>query len=122
MRSRILPVLAAGLVVVGCGGTPKEEAEAPETSAAAEPSVKGKVDAENGGAPEAPADGPGGTMIVTYEDADSPEAINGRKIQQENRMLEDLADDINQTLKLPNDITLRGAQCGAAERILERGR
>ncbi len=113
MRSRILPVLAAGLVVVGCGGTPKEEAEAPETSAAAEPSVKGKVDAENGGAPEAPADGPGGTMIVTYEDADSPEAINGRKIQQENRMLEDLADDINQTLNLPNDITLRGAQCGA---------
>ena len=48
MRSRILPVLAAGLVVVGCSSTPKEEADAPETSAAAESSVKGKVDAENG--------------------------------------------------------------------------
>ena len=58
-------------------------------------------------------------MIVTYEDADTPEAINGRKIQQENRMLEDLADDINQTLVLPNDIALRGAQCGTTERVLE---
>ncbi len=48
MRNRILPVLAAGLIVAGCGGAPQEEADAPETPAAAEPSVKGKVDAENG--------------------------------------------------------------------------
>ncbi len=51
-------------------------------------------------------------MIVTYEDADTPEAINGKKLQQDNRMLDDLADDVNQTLNLPHDITLRGAQCG----------
>jgi hypothetical protein len=111
MRSRIAPLMAAGLIVAGCGSATTEETDAPETPAAADTSVKGKVD-ENG-APEAPApEGPGGTMIVTYEDADTPEALNGKKIQQENRMLEDLADDINQTLVLPNDITLRGAQCG----------
>jgi hypothetical protein len=111
MRSRILPVLAAGLVVVGCSSTPKEEEKAPESSAAAQ-SADENVDSKNGPAPEAPADGPGGTMIVSYEDADTPEAIAGKTIQQDNRMLEDLADDINQTLVLPNDITLRGAQCG----------
>jgi len=112
MRSRIAPLLAAGLIVAGCGSSTSEEADAPETPAA-ETSAKGKVDAENGGAPEAPpAEGPGGTMIVTYENADTPEALNGKKIQQENRMLEDLADDINQTLVLPRDIQLKGAQCG----------
>lgn len=112
MRSRIVPLMAAGLIVAGCGSSTSEEADAPESPAAADTSVKGKVDAENG-APDAPApDGPGGTMIVTYEDADTPEALNGKKIQQDNRMLEDLADDINQTLVLPNDIQLRGSQCG----------
>jgi hypothetical protein len=112
MRSRIVPLLAAGLVLAGCGSSTSEEADAPETPAA-QTSAKGKVDAENGGAPEAPpAEGSGGTMIVTYEDADTPEALNGKKIQQENRMLEDLADDINQTLVLPHDIALKGAQCG----------
>jgi hypothetical protein len=109
MRNRIVPVLAAALVVAGCGGAAEEGADASESPAATE-SAKGKVDAEN--APEAPADGGGGTMIVTYDDADTPEAINGRTIQQENRMLEDLADDINQTLVLPHDIQLRGSQCG----------
>ncbi|MFI5508992.1 DUF4344 domain-containing metallopeptidase [Mycobacterium sp. NPDC051804] len=113
MRSRIVPLLVAGLIVAGCGSSStNEEADAPESPAAADTSVKGKVDAENGGVPEAPAEGAGGTMIVTYEDADTPEALNGKKIQQENRMLEDLADDINQTLNLPHDIALKGAQCG----------
>ena len=112
MRSRIVPLLAAGLIVAGCGSSTTDEADAPESPAAADTSVKGKVDPENGGAPQAPADGAGGTMIVTYENADTPEALNGKKIQQDNRMLEDLADDINQTLNLPRDITLKGAQCG----------
>jgi hypothetical protein len=112
MRNQILPVLAAALLVAGCSGATKEEPKAPESSAAAE-SADEDVDSKNGAPPEAPApEGGGGTMIVTYEDADTPEAINGKKLQQDNHMLEDLADDINQTLNLPNDITLRGAQCG----------
>ncbi|MGO4442107.1 DUF4344 domain-containing metallopeptidase [Mycobacterium sp. 2YAF39] len=112
MRIQFLPVLAAALLVAGCGGAPKEEPKSPESSAAAQSSDE-DVDSKNGPAPEAPADGDGGgTMIVTYEDASTPEAINGRKIQQENHMLEDLAEDINQSLKLPHDIALKGSQCG----------
>lgn len=112
MRNQILPVLAAALLVAGCSSTTKEEPKSPESSAAAQSSDQ-NVDSKNGPAPEAPADGEGGgTMIVTYEDATTPEAVNGRKIQQENHMLEDLADDINQSLKLPHDIALKGSQCG----------
>ncbi len=112
MRNQILPVLAVALVVAGCSSGNKEEPKAPESSAAAQSSDE-NVASKNGAPPEAPADGAtGGTMIVTYEDADTPEAMNGRQIQQDNHMLEDLAEDINQTLNLPHDITLRGAQCG----------
>ena len=50
-------------------------------------------------------------MITSYDAADTPEAVNGRNLMQENRLLDDLADDINQTLDLPHDISLRGSQC-----------
>lgn len=53
-------------------------------------------------------------MIVTYDEATSPEAINGKKLLQDNGVLEDLAADINQTLKLPVDIPLHGSQCDEA--------
>jgi len=53
-------------------------------------------------------------MIVSYDDAQSPEAINGRKLLQDNQVLEDLAADVNQTLKLPYDIPLHGSQCDQA--------
>ena len=53
MRSQILPVLAAGLVVVGCSGSTKEEPEAPESSAAAQ-SANENVDSKNGPARRLP--------------------------------------------------------------------
>ena len=56
----------------------------------------------------------GGKMIVTYDDATSPDAINGKKLLQDNKVLEDLAADINQSLKLPIDIPLHGSQCDQA--------
>lgn len=105
MRTRIVPVLAAGLIVVGCGGGSAEKADAPDSSAAsASTKAKGPEDAGGGG----------GTMTVTYDDATSPEAINGKKLLQDNKVLEDLAADINQSLKLPIDIPLHGSQCGQA--------
>jgi hypothetical protein len=113
MLSRIVPVFAAGLMVVGCGGADQEKADTPDTSAAAESSVAGKTAAAQG-PEEAPVEGAGGTMIVTYDDAQSPEAINGRKLLQDNQVLEDLAADVNQTLKLPYDIPLHGSQCDQA--------
>lgn len=110
MRTRILPVVASGLIVVGCGGATRENADEsgpPASSAAANTSAE-----QNSGG--APVTGPGGKMIVTYDEASSPEAISGKKLLQDNGVLEDLAADINQTLKLPIDIPLHGSQCDQA--------
>jgi Putative metallopeptidase len=108
MRTRIVPVLAAGLIVVGCGGADQEKSDASDSSAAPGSSVAAK------GPQDAPVEGAGGKMTVSYDDAQSPEAINGRKLLQDNQVLEDLAADINQTLKLPYDIPLHGSQCDQA--------
>src|SRR5262245_31234075 len=105
MRTRILPLLAVGLLVAGCGGGGTEEKADSSCSPAASGSPNAKGPDETG-APDA-----GGKMIVTYEDATSPDALNGKKLLQDNKVLEDLAADINQTLKLPQDIPLHGAQC-----------
>jgi Putative metallopeptidase len=106
MNARILPVLAVGLLLAACGGGGAEEkAESSSGSAtSATPNAKGPD--ETGG-----ADASGGKMIVTYDDATSPDAQNGKKLLQDNKALEDLAADINQSLKLPIDIPLHGSQC-----------
>lgn len=112
MHTRILPILATGLLVVACGGSQPEQPDSPsaaeETSAAA--ADKGKVDAPEQ-APEEPTEG-GGSMVATYQDASTPEALRGRELLEGDGALEDMADDINQTLILPYDIPLIGAQCG----------
>lgn len=109
MRTRIVPALAAGLIAVGCGGAPQQEADttvAPESASGTVAAVQGPDDAA--------VDGAGGTMLVVYDDAQSPEAINGRGLMRQNDLLEDFADDINQTLNLPYDVPLHGSQCDQA--------
>jgi hypothetical protein len=104
MRARILPLLAAGLLAAGCGGAAQEKADTSGTSAASESPVANK-------GPDGADAGGGGTMTVVYDDATSPEAVNGKKLMQDNQVLEELAADINQTLKLPYDVPLHGSQC-----------
>jgi hypothetical protein len=107
MHTRILAVLAVGLLVAGCGGSAEEKADSSGSPAASETSkAKGPDDTATADA--------GGKMIVTYEDATSPEAINGKKLMQDNKVLEELAADINASLKLPVDIPLLGKQCDTA--------
>jgi Putative metallopeptidase len=117
-------VLAAALLLAGCGngGGPSPVA-ASSPSAAIAPSPGGPVTVPADanaltGAPEpttAPDDGPSdGQMIVTYNDATTPEAIRGRDLMQKTHLLEGLAKDINDSLKLPYDIPLIGEQCGVA--------
>ncbi|MGE2689633.1 DUF4344 domain-containing metallopeptidase [Mycolicibacterium pulveris] len=96
MRSRILLVLTAGLITVGCSGDPAPEAADTTQLPTSAPGAESAAD---------------GRMTVSYEAAETPEAINGRALMQDNRLLEDLAADINESLKLPHDISLRGAQC-----------
>ncbi|BBX18638.1 hypothetical protein CRI77_15975 [Mycolicibacterium duvalii] len=104
MRGAIVSGLAIALLVVGCAGqqeTSTESAESPTAAAQAQ-------------GPEAATDDGDGTMVVTYQDASSPEAVNGRALLQDNTVLEDLAADINESLILPYDIALIGAECGEA--------
>jgi hypothetical protein len=60
-------------------------------------------------------------MIVTYQDAQSPESLRGKELLEGDRALEDMADDINQSLNLPYDIPLLGAQCDQANAFWSPG-
>ncbi|MDQ2638221.1 MAG: DUF4344 domain-containing metallopeptidase [Actinomycetota bacterium] len=114
MRSRILLVLAGGLVVVGCGGV-------------SEPEGAGTTESKTASATQSPDPAPDdavaadGKMIAFYDAAQTPEAINGRALMRDNHLLEDLADDINQSLKLPHDISLRGSQCDQPNAFWDAG-
>ncbi|MCV7215010.1 DUF4344 domain-containing metallopeptidase [Mycobacterium crocinum] len=109
MDARILPVLAVGLLLAACGGGGGEDkADSSGGSASsATPKANGPTDTPD---PE----GSAGKMIVTYDEATTPEAQNGKKLLQDNKVLEDLADDINQSLKLTIDVPLHGSQCDQA--------
>jgi hypothetical protein len=104
-----MPLCAAGLVVVACGSSPQQPQAG---SAATDTEATGTPDAAHG--PEGDAPAAAGSMIVTYEDATSPDAVAGRDLMQGVQLLEDFAEDINQTLDLPYDIALHGTQCNEA--------
>lgn len=95
---RGLPLLAGlcSLLVAGCAD---DGAGAPPAQAAL---------------PEADMAQTSGQMTVTYEDADTLEAVNGRRLLTESRLLETLAAEVNDTLVLPEDVRVVGQQCGEA--------
>jgi hypothetical protein len=116
IRAKLGAAMAAGaLVVSACGGgSAAEPAPSAKTPATAEAPAKGNSltgVAEPTPASDEPMDG---QMIVTYEDATTPEAIKGRDLMQKTHLLEGLAKDINDSLRLPYDIPLVGAECGEA--------
>ncbi|OKH75624.1 hypothetical protein EB72_09065 [Mycobacterium sp. SWH-M1] len=105
MRVWGIVVLTVGLVA-GCSSSPAPSPSPAPPAAKASGAPQDPQTKE--GAEGAPGDG---TMIVTYEDATTPDAAAGRALLQDNTVLDDLAADINESLYLPHDITLRGAQC-----------
>ena len=64
------------------------------------------------GCSNAPTNPYPGRVIASYGEATTPEAIRGRELMMNSRMLEELADDVNASLKLPDDVALVGEQCG----------
>jgi hypothetical protein len=112
-------VLSLAVVVAACGHdeAAKPSSEAPVVAATAQaPQPSGQPDVNNNGVPDTSADDTDwpGKMTVTYEDATSPEAITGRDLIKNDHLLEDLADGINESMKLPFDIPLIGKECGTA--------
>ena len=64
-----------------------------------------------GGCSSAPTNPYPGRVNASYGDATSAEAVRGRELMMNSRMLEELADDVTASLKLPHDIDLVGEQC-----------
>lgn len=83
--SRACAVLIAALLVAGCSSTKPEGIKTEQES---------------------------GQMVVAYQDATTPAAIEGRSLMTNAHVLEDMAQYINGYLKLPYSIDLVGAQCG----------
>lgn len=111
-------VLALVMGCVSCSHTEQaaertDSQQAPSTAVAEAPvypsaTVTGQQNADL--AAEA-ANWPG-KMIVTYEDAKTPDTQEGKALMQGSQFLEGLAATINESLKLPNDVALKGADCG----------
>ncbi|KMO69173.1 DUF4344 domain-containing metallopeptidase [Mycolicibacterium obuense] len=118
MRVWGIVVLTVGLVA-GCSSSPAPSpSSAPPAAKASGAPQDPQANGEAEGAEGAPGDG---TMIVTYEDATTPDAAAGRALLQDNTVLDDLAADINESLYLPHDITLRGAQCDEPNAFWDAG-
>ncbi|MGY4708430.1 DUF4344 domain-containing metallopeptidase [Mycolicibacterium sp. CBM1] len=113
-------VAAVAFAAAGCGhkdsaAKPSESSVASSTAEITYPTATA-TDVNDNGTPDSdPSDKDWpGKMTVVYEDATTPEAIRGRKFMEDNNLLPQLADDINETLKLPYDIPVKGVQCGEA--------
>ena len=115
---RVTVFVAAAVLVAGCGGGSAGEEQSAssknvQTSPAADEPQAAGPDTAAANASKGPSDGDG-NLIVTYEDATSPDALNGKQIMQDGEFLEDVAAETAAMLKLPQDIPLFGRECGQA--------
>jgi hypothetical protein len=107
------------IVLAGCSHEDSPPTTADPTAAVVSEQLAAptptETDVNDNGIPDlnsADKDWPG-VMKVVMDEATSPEATRGREFMDRAQLLKRLADDINGTLKLPFDVTLKGQQCGA---------
>lgn len=98
VRVRVTAACAALLTAAGCGADPLSAKDSGGSSAQLSQAAK-------------PASA-SGKVIIRYEDAETQEALHGRQIMQDARVLEDLAQHIEDDLVLPSNLGLVGKQCG----------
>jgi Putative metallopeptidase len=98
-------VVAVVLLLAGCGSS-QQESSPSDTATDTSPETTAEA--------AAPEEDTAGEMFYEYEEATSPEAINGKKIMEDAGLLEFLAADANEGLVFPFDIPLIGAQCDEA--------
>ncbi|WP_328362639.1 DUF4344 domain-containing metallopeptidase [Mycobacterium sp. NBC_00419] len=99
-------VVTAAILAAGCGGN----TTAPVASSTARETQSSTSKAP---APTA-ADDAAGRMVVSYEEATTPEAIKGRDLMARTHFLDDVAAAVSENFRLPFDIPVVGSQCGEA--------
>jgi hypothetical protein len=104
-RPTIVVAACAALLAAGCSAT-GDTHQAGSTAPAAQTSTQQSPMSKAAPAPEA-----SGKVVIRYEDAQSPEAQHGRQIMQDAKVLEELAQHIEDTLLLPHDLGLVAKQC-----------
>jgi hypothetical protein len=105
---------AVFLVAPGCGGVTSHPPDAKPS--AAQPS-QSSVKAGPSGTPKPARPGEpdsGGKMVPRYDDAETPEAQQGRQLMMDAKFLEDVSQQVNDLLNLPFDVPVIGKQCGDA--------
>ncbi|KAA1248859.1 hypothetical protein F0Q45_18345 [Mycobacterium simiae] len=106
MRSKPVTVLAAGAVLLcaGCGGSNSHQGA--DNRSAAQPSGRASNPATTIQAAAS------GRMNIRYEDAQTAEAQQGRQLMTQAKLLEAVAQQVNDILNLPYDVAVVGKQCG----------
>ena len=97
---------AALLVTAGCSASVTQQADTSTSATSAAPPSKQAASKAPSPAPEG-----SGKVVIRYEDAETPEAQRGRQIMQDAKVLEELAQHIEDTLLLPHDLGLVAKQC-----------
>ena len=103
-------VAVVAMLMVGCSATGGTQATSGTSAANSATTSAANSSARSAG----DGDANSSQMTVVYEDATTPEAIQGRELMQETGLLESLAQEINNWLELPYDIPVVGSQCGVA--------
>ncbi len=101
----VVAACAALLVSAGCSGSVTQHADT--TTSATKPSKQPASKAPS------PAPAGSGKVVIRYEDAETPGAQRDRQIMQDAKVLEELAQHIEDTLLLPHDLGLVAKQCNA---------
>lgn len=99
----VMAAIAALLLSAGCGGS-----NSPSADDAASTGSESRA-ATPASSTEAAA---AGKVNTRYDDAQTPDAEQGRGLMMDAKLLEAVAAQVNDTLNLPYDITVVGKQCG----------
>lgn len=93
------------LLAAGCGGSNGYQSTNKSTS---------KVPTQTSQPDPSSAPVAAGKMTFRYEEAETPDAQSGHKLMVDAKLLEAVAQHVNDTLNLPHDVGAVGKQCGEA--------
>jgi hypothetical protein len=97
-------ICAALLVTAACSGSNRQHADGTSASKAPPPQTSKPTASPEPASP--------GKMTPRYEDGQTAEAQRGRQLMADAKVLEAVAQQVNDTLNLPYDVGAVGKQCG----------